>query len=619
MIVETQEQFDEAVQHLASCPYVSFDTETTGLRPFVRDRIFAVVFSDGARDFYFNFNPRLPDAWDYGYVKALQPIFAHGTRFAHNAKFDMHFLAKEGLIFPCEVHDTEVVARILYNDHITYNLDSCAERALGVRKDDRVKTWMDDHDAFENERVPGSRQVQKRYRFDLVPFKIISEYAMTDARITYDLGMWQLAELKKEPSLQALYENERQLTKTCFAMEERGIKIDREYCEKAAAYEKARYEDAEKKIVEEIGMEFVDSGPALGPVFEKLGFTPSKTEAGNYEVTDKFLETVEHALARYIQEYRDAYKRCHTYFMGFLYEADQWDLIHPNMRQSGTKTGRFSYWAPNLQNVTKDDDSSRQFPIRRAFVPRDGNAFVMIDYNQMEFRMMVDYANQEDLIEKINSGHDPHQATSDLTGLDRKSAKTLNFGLLYGMGIKKLSHALKVDEAQAKKFKFKYFGALPQVRELIYACTDAAKSRGWVFNWLGRRFYFNDPNFAYRATNSIIQGGCADVVKVAMNMLATALPKHGVEMLLQIHDELLFEVPLDAASIQGLLVDTMESVYQPRNGLPLTCSVSHSLQSWGDAVEGQLEEGRDEVQGAGVPGPIKDPAHLGSEDSTTYH
>lgn len=651
MIVRTWDEYQRIVRRLVEKSHVAFDTETTGLRPYHSDKLFSVVFADDEDQFYFNFHDytkvkHVPAQsgehfWPRDCIKELQPIFSRGLRFAHNAKFDMGFLTKEGISFGCEVHDTEVVARLIFNQHMSYSLDNCAIRDLNEKKDDKVKEYMDEHKLFEKRPLPGKSTEEKFYWFDEVPFEIIAPYALKDGELTYKLGMLQLAKLdvmEREtgealPSIKRVYETEKKLTKVCFSMEQTGIRIDREYCERAIKHEVGRYQSAENEFWKQTGTEFVNSGKALAPVFEKLGFKISFTDKGNPEITDQFLESIQHPVAETVRTYRDAHKRANTYFQGFLYHADKNDIVHANMRQSGTSTGRFSYWEPNLQNVTKDSDAQTPFPIRRAFVPREGRAFVAIDYRQMEFRMMLDYAQQMDLIHKILAGYDPHDATSELTGLLRKDAKILNFGLLYGMGLVKLAFsimkltpeqaiALKQyddleDKRRAKQqlppdvwaivdpilkamraFKRTYFDALPMVEGLIKRCTITAEQRGWIFDWTGRRFYFDHPRFAYRATNAIIQGGCAGVVKNAMVGIHPALEEFDCPMLLQVHDELVFEPWIEDMKRTDLIKSSMENVY-PAKHLPLTCSVSHSLKSWGDMVEGEHgEKAGNEIQGA---------------------
>ena len=650
MIVQTNREFEEAVNFLKACPKVAFDTETTGLMPYKAHKLFAIVMtgmsdSGETRTYYWNFQYYDSDSvqWDLEDVRKLQPIFNQGTRFAHNAIFDMHFLNRQGIEFPCDIHCTQIMARLLRNDHMSYSLDNCVDRELGLRKDDKVLEYITERKLYTWGRIPGKDKPEKLLHFNLVPFHIIKPYAEKDAELCLALGLKQESDFEAiyqdsltsgYRSLSALKDNEMKLTKVCFEMEKEGFLVDLAYCVGAEKFEQGRIDKADYDFLQATGKELTDSGDFLAPIFEDLGYPLSLTEKGNFEVTDTFLEAVPHPVAKIIQEHRDASKRANTYFRNYIHFADGSGRIHGSLKQSGTKTGRFSAVSPNLQNIPSSDGETSPYPVRRAFIPEKHRTLVMIDYDQMEFRMMLDYAKQNDLIRQIQAGHDPHQATSDLTGLTRKQAKTLNFLLLYAGGLSKMAYAMKdlkplervalvaydrlADKRQAKAllpseqyqivkpildemkaFKLKYFDALPMVENFMINCTNSATDRGWVFNWLGRRFHFSDPRFAYRAANSVIQGGCADVIKKAMVGMFPALPAFDAKLLLTVHDELLLSFPTEDLRGVELVKNTMENSY-PHTKLKLTCSVSHSETNWSDAIEG-LEIGtksRDQVQGS---------------------
>jgi len=604
VIVETKEDFRYIVNKLACLPMVSFDCETTSLSPFTGGEIFAVTFATQGEEYYFDFNPLSSFSWDTPSILSLQPIFNSGIRFAHNAKFDMNFLAKYGIKFPCVVHDTEVGARLIYNDHERYTLDACASRDLGSRKSDKVMEYMNEHKLYTKTTVEGKEF--KNYHFNKVPFEIMSEYAMKDARLTYDLGVFQINRIKSiseelnVPKLSQVYLTELYITNVCFEMEQRGILINKDYCRKAIEYETSRYQSAEANFKSATGVEFVDSGKHLAPIFKNLGFQIQETTKGNPQITDEFLEGINHPVAEIVREYRDASKRCNSYFKNFLALADHNGVLHTNYRQSGTKTGRFSLTQPALQTLGKKADKESQCPVRKAIIPRPGYYFLMLDYKAMEFRMMMDYAGQLNVIKKIKEGFDPHQATSELANCSRDNAKILAFGISYGMGKAKLAKALGCSEQEAIKFKANFFRGLPKLEQLIDKCSKTVTYRKWVFDWLGRRFHFPDSKFSYRATNAVIQGGCADVVKKAMVEIAPAIKPYDIHMILQVHDELLFEVPISNRNALDIIQPIMELAY-PCKHLPLTCSVSHSLLSWGDVVEGDISEAaRNQVQRNGT-------------------
>lgn len=197
---------------------------------------------------------------------------------------------------------------------------------------------------------------------------------------------------------------------------------------------------------------------------------------------------------------------------------------------------------------------------------------------------MLEYANQTDLIEKIKAGHDPHDATAELTGLTRKPAKTLNFGLLYGMGIAKLAAAIGVTYDEAKEFKWTYFGALQKVKNFIKNTSDTQAQRGYIWNWAGRRYYLDDPKWSYKAANSLIQGGCADIVKLAMVRLEEFLQAYHSRMVLQVHDEVLFEIDIAELHIIPELCIIMEQAYAAKN-MPMSCAISYSPSNFHDMIE----------------------------------
>jgi DNA polymerase-1 len=307
------------------------------------------------------------------------------------------------------------------------------------------------------------------------------------------------------------------------------------------------------------------------------------------------LATFQNPAAKCVLDWRKA-KSDANYYHGFLYEADRAGVIHASFNQHIAATGRFSSSNPNLQNLTKDEDVglSSEFVVRRAIIPRPGNVFHMLDYDQMEYRLMLDYAarfaNDADgvlaLIAKVLAGLDVHQATADVAQIDRRSAKTVNFATLYGSGIKNLSGRLGVTEQRARDIRDSIFRAAPEIRQFIRRVSDTAEKRGYIVNWFGRKCSFPDATYSYRAPNYIIQGGCADIVKVAMNKIHAYLQPYQTKLVLMIHDELVLEgPPAEGPLVIPEVKRIMENVY-PHRFLPLTCDVEHSYRSLADKVKG---------------------------------
>lgn len=597
---------EKAIEEISKEKLLSFDTETTGLYGYHGDRLFSIVIATACNSYYFNFQNYNEENQESSFTlekektfRLLQDlVFSDPSRtyFIHNAKFDMKMLALEGMELIGDVHCTYAMARVEYNAHFDYTLDACAKR-IGLEKSDEVDIYLRKNKLISKIMVRG-KEIERK-QFNKVPFDLIARYALQDAEVTYTLGCHQLERLeeldRENPdavSVWQVYHNEKKLTKTLFNMEERGVKIDREFCQRILEEENLRAKNAVIKFRELSGEEFIDSANQLAKVFDKLGekyprTAPTATRPnGTPSFTEEVLKKFETPLAKCILDYRSAMKSANTYFLNLLHYADEKDHIHANFKQAGAETGRLSVGSPSLQNIPKEDDGTG-ISVRRSFIPSSSDfCFVMIDFDQMEFRLLLEYANEKEVIRNIlENGVDVHQATADKMGTTRTQSKVINFMLLYGGGAEKLAAALNVPLDKAKKLKQDYFRALPNVKEFIDDVIHKAKySCKKINNWFGRKYNVN-PEYAFIAPNHLIQGGCADLVRVAMNDLESYLRDKKSKMILQIHDEILFEVHKDELHIVPRLKDIMEAAYPYRN-LPLTCAVSHSWKSWGDKVKG---------------------------------
>jgi DNA polymerase-1 len=574
------------------------DTETTGL--FEDDRLFSLIIGDADENYYFNFQSYV--GVDESFVldrtstlSSLRGIFEdeRNTWFIHNAKFDMRMLAKENLSIRGNVHCTYAVERILKNNHIgdAYTLAKCAERR-GWQKDEAVAEYVKKNKLITLVSMPGKKKKFELQHYDRVPFELIAPYGEKDGYLHRSLGLAQLSEFDalnadpRYPSMRELLANEIRLTKTCFRMERRGIKIDKPFVAKALEYEIDQVNRAEKEYLAFTGEAFVDSNPGLARVFDRLGEKYPLTAKGNPSFAGDVLEEMTTPVAALINKIRHHDKRGGTYYSSFLHFADKNDTIHPDARQAGTETGRFSYRDPNLQNVPKEDDPDDQatpYHVRESFIPHPDEFFYAVDYQQMEYRMMLDYAGETRLIAEVLAGADIHQAIADQVGITRKQAKTLNFAILYGAGINKIAGMLGVSKKEAYELKATYFGGLPRVQQFVRNVIRAGESRGFIFNWYGRRCNIARSDWAYILPNHLIQGGCADVVKVAMNRIDARLieKKSPSSLQLQVHDELLIGCRYGDERIIEQIVDIMESVYKPQNGMKLTTSVEHFTTRWG--------------------------------------
>jgi DNA polymerase-1 len=370
-----------------------------------------------------------------------------------------------------------------------------------------------------------------------------------------------------------------QLIHVCNAIQERGIKIDRQYVESGLHHERHEIEKAREDFEKDTGRTYKNSSSLFAEIFSSRGEKFPRTEKGNPSFTEKFLDQADTPTAKLISRIRHHEKRLSTYWSSFLLYADEQCVIHPNLNQAGTVTGRFSSSNPNLQNIPKDDEGP--YPIRGAFVPREGFKLVSIDYDQQEYRLMLDYAGERGLIDAVLGGEDVHSATARLLNIPRRYAKTVNFALLYGTGTKKLAGMLGIPESEAQSLKKLYFDRLPKVKQFIQDVVRTGETRGYIENWLGRKYWCGDFKYSYKLPNWLIQGGGADVIKVAMVQLHEHLKPYNTKMILQVHDELLFEIPEHEMMIINPLKDVMAEVYKPKNGMNLTCSHTTYNERWG--------------------------------------
>lgn len=595
MIVQTN-QTQKILEKLSDFDTYSLDTETTGLNPYRDDKMFSCIIACDKASYYFNFQTYegLSDSWVVDlqdFINTFQPLFKNPSKtwYMANAKFDLSMLFREGISIAGTIKDTEQLGRLVYNQHMQYGLDaSCARE--GLTKSKAVEEYIKANKLYSWLPALGKEKKKKQPHYDKVPFSIIAPYGETDGDITLKLG--RILDEKLDAArasvpagrLDTLRENESLLIKATFEMEKIGIHIDTDYCKRAYDYEIKRSKEAAQRFEELSGNPFKDSAKVLAPAFKNAGETVPLTEKGNPSFTDKVISKYTTPLASCLKDYRKASKAASTYYSNFLFYADKNDDLHANIKLAGTDTGRFSMSEPNLQNLSKEEDKSLDYTVRGCFRPRDGFFFCMIDYDQQEYRMMLDYAGELSVIDKIlNDGLDVHTATAEMAGTSRTDAKTLNFLLLYGGGVGLLAESLKLSVYQAKELMEKYYKQLPKVKEFTQKVKAKAKG-GYIFNWAGRRYSF--PKYGkkethYKSPNHLIQGGCGDVMRFALVALVKFLEPYKSRVLVTIHDEVLFEIANDEHHLVPDLRKIMEDIY-PHKRLKLTCGIDFSRKSWAD-------------------------------------
>jgi len=548
---------------------IAIDTETTGLEE--TDRPFCATISGKDFNIYTE---------DRGMVSKL--LDTSDLVFAQNAKFDARMLSHWGVnMFTKPVYDTNIMARIIRNDYLKYSLADQAKR-IGLSQSTEVDAEIKKHKLYETRRNFFGEEY-KTPRYDRVDRKILKRYALLDSELTYKLGMNYLERMDTKDKQVMLMESN--LTPVCYGMERRGLQLNVDYTLKAYHYEKQLLESKLDIINSMLGCEFTDSAKAIQ---KHLSYQLPLTDANNPSLTDDVIDSIlsaggttprDSTILGLVREIRWFKKRINTYYESYLNRKDTSGIIHPTMWQAGTRTGRFSYSDPNLQNMPKEEDSEEPFVIRGCFKPRDGYSFISLDYSQQEYRMMADYANEQDVITKVMHGADFHQVTADMFGVSRKYAKTLNFAILYGAGPNKIAGMLGVSVEEARRLVDRYFMALPRVERLVEDIISTGRGRGYVNNWKGRKLYA-DKEHCYALPNHLIQGGGADVVKSAMIEIDRYIKGKDILMVLQIHDQLVFEIPPTLApEVLPAIVEIMEHTYPSRNGMELKVDVSCSSLS----------------------------------------
>lgn len=601
MIIVTEQMLPSVIAELSSCNFIGLDTETTGLSSFHGDRIFSLALAAGSKTFYFNFQQyaEIPSAFILNkevVFGKLQNIFSDPTKtwYIHNAKFDLHMLRAEGVVIDGRVACTYVGARLCNNLHHKLGLAEVAAE-IGESKDSKVEEWIKFHGAYK--KFARENKIFKQPDFTLVPFQLIAEYACKDAELTRKLGETQYKQIQEWnkqvglPRSENVWELECEVTKVLLDMESVGAQIDVPFCRKALESCLQTMEQARLDFCKHTGHDYKSSGKMFAEVFEDEKTKWQYTEKGNPSFVAKVLRTFDSASAGCVLRYKDAKSEA-DFFGNFLTLADTRGSLHTSFNSGRARTGRMSSSGPNLQNlkrnkeVTEDEENSYQ--VRAAFIPRPGFFLAAIDYEQIEYRVMLDQAKALGLIAKVKSGLDVHEATAQIAKVTRQQAKTVNFLTLYGGGIKKLAGDLKVTEDEARAIQKSIFSAAPEIKYWISQTVKTAEHANikFISNWFGRRYLFpaTEKEFAYKAPNYVIQGGCADVLKIAMVKIAKYLSKRGGKtplnsrMILTIHDEIVFEIAHGEEFVISDIAELMRTSY-PHRHLPLDVDVEYSLHN----------------------------------------
>jgi DNA polymerase-1 len=580
--------FDSLVAQLEAAPHFVLDTETTSI--YWREaEIVGLSFAVQAHEaYYVPLTHRLEGdeltakQLDRDTVLVrLKPILENPKigKIGQHLKYDTHILSHYDIDLIGAIHSDDKQAQ--NNWAMDTMLASYVINAAITRHgmDDLARHYLQTQTiSYEDVAGKGAKQVT----FDQVAIDIASDYACEDADITYQLfEVFSKTLADDGNNLRLLNELEIPTAEILCQMEANGILIKRSFLNELSKRFDEEIIALEKQAYDIAGEEFnLGSPKQLGEVlFEKLGVVGGKkTKSGQYSTGEAILSKIDHPLAEITLEYRGLSKLKNTYTDSLDAVADKdTDRVHTSYHQALTSTGRLSSTDPNLQNIPIRTKTGRL--IRQAFIAPEGRVLLAADYSQIELRLMAHFSGDANLTRAFNEGLDIHTATAaevlgkavdDVTPTERRNAKAINFGLLYGMSAFGLAKQLQMSRGEAQDYIDMYFDRYPSVKQYMIDTRASAYERGYIETILGRKLYTPDINNSNRmvkqaaeraAINAPLQGSAADLIKLAMIAVDKVLPKEQAKMLLQVHDELVFEVDSDKVDdIAQLITDAMQDV-----------------------------------------------------------
>ncbi len=597
-VVNDEPGLQQLSKRLSSAGMISFDTETTSTDQMQANLVGISMAVDGNEGWYIpvghapGLGRQLPLE---KVIQALQKPLTdpHIKKAGHNLKYDFVMLARNGLR----------AAPLTFDSMIAEWLTNPTSHNLGLKN----LAWVRlDLRMTEITELIGTGR--KQITMDQVPIEKAAPYAAMDAIAVQRLLPDLEGELRENSALKLFEEIEMPLVSVIADMEMNGISLDIDFLKQMAGELQERMDALENEVFEQVGMQFnINSTQQLSnAIFNRLNLAPPdrtrRTESGNYSTSAEVLESLKgkHPIIDLLLEYRELSKLKSTYLDALPEQVNPaTGRIHTSYNQAGAVTGRIASSNPNLQNIPIRTELGRQ--VRHAFIASPGFSLLSVDYSQVELRIAAHMSNDQAMLAAFRAGQDIHTATAAailgkpldmVTKEERRNAKAINFGLLYGMSPYGLTRSSDLTLAEAEDFVEAYYKQFPGVKAYLDNMRRLAARQGYVETLLGRRRYFpglkSGGNPATRAReereaiNAPIQGTAADIMKIAMNRVAQALKENASRgrMLLQVHDELVLECPEKDLKKTAQIVRTMmENAYNLDIPLKTEARYGHN---WGD-------------------------------------
>ena len=554
--------------------HVCFDTETTYLNSLQAELV-GIAFSWSTGQGYYLALPENRDEV-LQILESFKPFFEHNEieKIGHNLKYDLKVLRNYGIRVHAPLFDT-MVAHYLINPDMRHNMDVLAETYLNYSPQP-----ISDLIGKKGKNQGTMREVSLEQQ---------TEYAVEDADITLQLKHHFEKEMEAANTLSLYHQVELPLVEVLTEMECEGINLDTRFLETLSLGLANDIQTLEKNIFEAAGEEFNLASPKqLGPIlFEKLKLVdkPKKTKTGQYSTAEEVLSTLakEHSIVSDILDWRSLQKLQNTYVDALPKEINlKTKRVHTIYNQAVAATGRLSSNNPNLQNIPIRTKRGQQ--VRKAFIPRDENHVLMAaDYSQIELRIIAALSKDQGMVSAFRNNEDIHSATAakvfgvsldEVTRAQRGNAKTVNFGIIYGVSAFGLSQQTDLNRTEAKELIETYYATYPKLRAYIQDQIDFARENGYVATVLGRRRYLKDINSQNavvrgaaerNAVNAPIQGSAADIIKLSMIAIQKRLKNENwkSKMLLQVHDELVFDVPkTEVETLKSMVKTEMENAFK---------------------------------------------------------
>ena len=564
MLVNTLEMLEKVKPALLSCMDPCVDTETTGLCIFgnakhKQDRVIGIAVDIGEEAYYFPFRHTKGTNLPMECMVFFRDYLSnpHRTYGGFNYSFDEHMLATDFVRLAPNFEDAMLAVHLLNENEPSFRLKEICDR-YGIGEGSLQESILEDK-VFEEcqrqglpcSRSPRAENNTKSMMHVLDPADV-EPYACDDVRLTREL----LNMVRPALQFYGLYDIWKQVNYYSYIvtlMEHRGMLVNpgtiARYRREAEEHAKA----AKERLNAKAGFDLNPNSSKK--VCEFLGVKSSAAERLQ-ELIDAGGEGAERA--KLVQEARGWLSVDSRYYTPYTESVDEHDVLHCSLNLIGTYTGRLSCSNPNLQAVAKQTEV---FKVKDVFESRPGYTMVQADYKQAEMRLVTHYTKDETMRGLIESDADLHSATAELLGIPRSAAKRINFSVIYGIGYKHLAENLRVEQDVAKDYLERYHKLYPGFRKLMYQCEDFAKQNGYIKMWTGRMRHFNVPDAdPHKAMSNLIQGGVAEIVRVAISRLYPAMEDLGGHMLLQVHDCVMFEVPdtqLDVAlpTIKAIMED----------------------------------------------------------------